>query len=309
MATTTKPPHRVFTDGTAGPYLLVAPEEFGPVVEALRREGVPFHIDEDAVFLNGLPALAVIDLGHDADVARVERLLGAVAVAGTAPARPGLPRKGLALRGEAGAMRELARRLDGALPAGWARRPDIEARLRKSAPDRTSVYCLVKAVPDENRPAAVLLRGRRPGHAAELYVSGVLPLEGREPFEPEQEDEAIADLRASLIEPLTHDLPIRLLAGTARAARPLDEGLSQAARERLRSFAQLADRQTLSEADLRRWSEFISQTHRDDAAVDLRLLGSWLEREDFAEPERRRLLDAYASGRRLLSAYDEGASP
>ncbi|MGO9464119.1 MAG: hypothetical protein ACLQVF_08170, partial [Isosphaeraceae bacterium] len=46
-----------------------------PVVEALRAQGIHFETDDDAVMLDGRPALSVINLGHDADVERVQEIL------------------------------------------------------------------------------------------------------------------------------------------------------------------------------------------------------------------------------------------
>ena len=71
-------PLTVSTDGTAGPYVIVTPEQFGAVAEALRTDGVRFHVEEDAVLLSGAPALAVIDLGTRADVSRIQQILNRV---------------------------------------------------------------------------------------------------------------------------------------------------------------------------------------------------------------------------------------
>ncbi|MGZ3356307.1 MAG: hypothetical protein ACXVBO_15820, partial [Isosphaeraceae bacterium] len=69
----------VSADGTAGPYVVATSEQLGPVAEALRAEGVRFQVDQEAVLLNGAPALAVIDLGMGADVTRVQGVLDRVA--------------------------------------------------------------------------------------------------------------------------------------------------------------------------------------------------------------------------------------
>ena len=52
----TDAPLSVSTDAwTTGPYVIVAPEQYGRVAEALRSEGVPFRLDPDAVLLGGGP--------------------------------------------------------------------------------------------------------------------------------------------------------------------------------------------------------------------------------------------------------------
>jgi hypothetical protein len=65
----------VSADGTAGPYITVATDQLGAVLEELRAGGIDFLVDEDAVRLGGRPVLAVINLGTGADVKRVEEQL------------------------------------------------------------------------------------------------------------------------------------------------------------------------------------------------------------------------------------------
>ena len=65
----------VSTDGTAGPYIIVAADQLGPVVHTLRDQSIPLQVDDEAVMLDGRPALMVIDLGQDADVERVQGIL------------------------------------------------------------------------------------------------------------------------------------------------------------------------------------------------------------------------------------------
>jgi hypothetical protein len=55
-------PLTVSTDGTAGPYVIVITEQFRPVMEALRADGIRFRVDDEAVLLNGAQALAIIEL-------------------------------------------------------------------------------------------------------------------------------------------------------------------------------------------------------------------------------------------------------
>src|SRR3954454_8641371 len=51
----------VSTDGTAGPYITVTPDQLEPVLQALRAHEVPVEVDEDAVLLGGMPALSLIN--------------------------------------------------------------------------------------------------------------------------------------------------------------------------------------------------------------------------------------------------------
>jgi hypothetical protein len=68
----------VHTEGTGGPYLMVANEQLEDVVEALRNHHVSHWVDEDAISLDGEPAVAVVNLGRGADVRAVQQVLDAM---------------------------------------------------------------------------------------------------------------------------------------------------------------------------------------------------------------------------------------
>jgi len=291
-----------------GPYVMVTPEQFGAVAEALTAEGVRFHVDEDAVLLNGAPALALLNLGIRADVGRIQQILDRVAAdleARGSRLRRSPTRNEMVVRGEYEAMQEFRRRLDEAAVGGWCRRPDVEERLRKTIPQRTSAYCFQKKIPAIGRQVAVLIQGRGPGTGKDLFVSGIVTLEGREPLNLEQHDQVMTDLRGSLIEPLARGLAVRILDYRAHVGPTLEEVLSHEAITKLRAFSAVANKGNLHPLDLRRWAEFIAQTHRDDAVVSPDLIASWLEEDGFGPALRDRLLAEYESGRGLLSAYDE----
>jgi hypothetical protein len=305
----TEAPLTVSTDGTAGPYLIVTPEQYVAVTEALRADGVPFEADLDAVRLNGAPALAVIELGRGADVRRIQAVLDRVSAdlqnRGRARRHPPPTWKELVVRGDRTAMQELRRRLAAMPVGGWTRRTDVEERFRKTLAERTTTYCFAKPAPPARREVAVLLQGRGPGEEQELYVAGVVPLEGREPLGPDQHDQVVSDFRATLIEPLVRDLNTRVLDYSVSRQPPLEDVLSPEALGRLRSFSAVASKGDLHQVDMRRWAAFIAQTHLDDSVIDLDLLAGWLEEDGFPPESRTRLMAEYEFGRRVLSAYDE----
>jgi len=65
----------IHTEGTGGPYLMVAQEQLEAVTDALSAHSVSHWVDEDAISLDGEPAVAVVNLGRSADVPAVQRLL------------------------------------------------------------------------------------------------------------------------------------------------------------------------------------------------------------------------------------------
>lgn len=143
------------------------------------------------------------------------------------------------------------------------------------------------------------------GNPGELSVSGIVPLEGREPFSLRDHDEVITDLRGTLIEPVAHGLPLRILVYLVRVGPALEDALSPEALARLRAFSDTANKELLHDLDLKRWTEFITQAHVGDAVIDPGMLAAWLAEEGFQEGQRDVLIREYESGRRLLSAYDE----
>jgi hypothetical protein len=301
-------PLKVSTDGTAGPYVIVTPEQLGPVIGAFREEGIGFHVDEDAVLSGGAPALAVIDLGSGADVERVQQVLDRVETdlrAKQRRRRRSPTRLELVVRGSVPGMQGVTRRLDTDRVEDWTRQPEIEARFQKTLPPRTRGYCFSKRVPALGRQVAVLMRGRGPGNPEELSVPGIVPLEGREPFSLKEYDEVISDVRNTLIETVAHGLPVRILVYRVHVGPALEDSLSPEALARLQSFAATANKGNLHPLDLDRWAGFIKQTHLDDATIDSGLLVAWLAEEGFQEEQRGLLIREYESGRRLLSAYDE----
>jgi len=60
----------VSTNGTAEPYITVTTQQLEPVVQVLQAQGIPFEVDDDAVVLDGRPALSITNLGHDPDADR-----------------------------------------------------------------------------------------------------------------------------------------------------------------------------------------------------------------------------------------------
>src|SRR5262249_55022632 len=227
-----------------------------------------------------------------------------------ATGRPGRSptRKELVIRGDPPAMHELRRRLDAASVGHWTRRSDVEERFRRTLAQVTSCYCFSKVSPTLRRAGAVLVQGRGPGEEQELYVSGIVPLEGREALDFEQQDQVVSHFRSTLVEPFVRDLNVRILDYRVHVEPAFEETLSSEALGRLRSFSAAANKGNLQPLDIRRWAAFIAQTHLDDAVIDLGLLAAWLEEDGFPQEQRNRLIAEYEAGRRLLSAYDEERS-
>ena len=65
----------IHTEGTGGPYLMVAQGQLGEITATLRAHNVPHWVDEDAISLDGEPAVAVVNLGRGVDVSAIQRLL------------------------------------------------------------------------------------------------------------------------------------------------------------------------------------------------------------------------------------------
>lgn len=306
-SSSTDKPLYVSTDGTAGPYIIVTPEQLAPVVEALRSGGISFQVDQDAVLLNGARALAVIDLGMEADVPRVQLILERVDTElQKSGRRRGVPtRQELIIRGDAESMQELLSRFAKGSQGGWERRSEVEERLLRTLPPGTIAYSFSKSIPTIGRQVAVLMQARGPGHPRELHLTGVVPLTGREGLDLGQHDQAVTDFRESFVNPLVEGLKVRIFDRGVSIQPTLDEVLSTEALTRFRRFVATANKNNPHELDLRRWSDFIGQTHLDETDIDLGLLDSSLASEGFGEKPRSQLIQDFESGRRLLNVLDE----
>ena len=65
----------VFTEGNAGPYIMVPLDQLEAVKAMLHDNQVPFWVDADAISLDGKPEVTVVNLGRGANAAQVQRLL------------------------------------------------------------------------------------------------------------------------------------------------------------------------------------------------------------------------------------------
>ena len=74
----TRKPLYVSTDGTAGPYIMVPVSQLAELRELLDKHRIRYSVEEDAISLDGAPEVAVVDLGHGADIGPVQAILDRV---------------------------------------------------------------------------------------------------------------------------------------------------------------------------------------------------------------------------------------
>jgi hypothetical protein len=304
----TNDPLKVSTDGTAGPYVIVTPEQLGPVVLAFREEGLDFHVVEDAVLLRGAPALAIIDLDQGADVEQIQGILDGVATALPLKERRGRrfpSHQALVVQGSTKTIQHLMQRLDVESVGHWVREHDVESRFRKTLPSQTVGYCFSKRVLSIERQIAVLLRAGGHGKPGGLLVLEIVPVEPGAALGPKDYDEVITDVQKTLIEPVARGLRLRTFTHSMPAGPGLEDSLSPDALARLQSFTMTANKAIPHALDMERWSSFIRQAHLDDALIEPEMLAAWLAEEGFQAEQRDLLIHEYQSGRQLLSAYDE----
>lgn len=105
---------------------------------------ISFTVDEDAVSLGGQPALSVVDLGHGADIVRVQEVLDGLAGRGRRSRRTDQPQLAafpdeLILKGEPHQVAQLRTRIQSSTPDGWRRRFDLEQRLQQMRAGRRDI--------------------------------------------------------------------------------------------------------------------------------------------------------------------------
>ncbi len=302
---TAEAPLVVSTDGTAGPYLIVTADQLGPVVQTLRDQNIPLQVNDEAVMLDGRPALMVIDLGHDADVDRVQAVLDRLnAERQGSRGGPHIPpsQEELIIKGTAREVEELIRRIESTPPEDWSRRTDIEKRIRKMRADREGTYCFSKRIGPDDQEYAVWVEPRGPG---ELQVSSIIPLRARQPLSIERRNEVLEDFEKSFVAPLVRGLKTRPIRYEPHTEPTLEDVLTTESMKRLERFSATVNKATLHPLDLQRWNSFVARTHLDNIVLDTSLLSTWLQRQGWPEPQRRQLVNEYEYGRSLLTGYDE----
>ena len=296
----------VSTDGTSGPYITVTTDQLKPVIQALQAQGIAFEVDDNAVMLDGRPALSVIDLGHGADVERVQEILdrliagwrGTSINAGAASSS----HNELIVRFESSDSTEVLRRLECALPPDWMRRPELEERMRKMRAMSAGAYCITKKFEPGLGEVAVWLQTRG---TKELYVPSIVALNARRSLTVEQHNQILEDFEKSFIEPLTHGLRRHVFNYQAPTEPTLEDVLLTDSMRRLRAFSATANKAMPHPLDLHRWHVFITCTHLENSVVDPTLLSDWLQGEGWPEGQRLRLVEQFEVGRAVLSVYDE----
>ena len=296
----------VSTDGLAGPYITVTTDQLKPVVQALQGQGIVLEVDDDAVMLDGKPALSVINLGPDTDVDRVKETLDHVVAGwrgksietGEGPAS----HNALIVRFDAPDSTEVFRRLESAPTSGWIRQPELEERMRKMRAMGAPAYCFAKKYDPGSGEVAVWLqtRGKK-----ELFVSSIVALNARRSLTVEQYNQALEDFEKSFIEPLTCGLRSHVFSYQAPAEPTLEDLLSTDSMRRLRAFSATANRATPHHLDLHRWHVYIARTHLENSVIDPTLLSDWLQGEGWLESKSRWLIEQFEIGRAVLSVYDE----
>jgi hypothetical protein len=296
----------VSTDGMDGPYITVTTDQLKPVVQALQAQGIALAVDDDAVMLDGKPALSVINLGHDTDVDRVKETLDQLVAgwrgksidAGEDPKS----HNELIVRFDDSDAAEVFRRLESAPTSGWIRQPELEERMRKMRATGASGYCFAKKFDSGLREVAVWLQTRGP---KELHVSSIVAINARTSLTVEQYNQVLEDFEKSLIEPVTSGLRSHVFNYQAFAAPTLEDALSTDSIRRLRAFSATANKAAPHHVDLHRWHVFIARTHLENSVIDPTLLSDWLQGEGWPESKSRWLVEQFEIGRAVLSVYDE----
>jgi hypothetical protein len=296
----------VSTDGTAGPYVTVTTDQLKPVVQALQAQGIALDVDDDAVMLDGKPALSVINLGHGADVDRVKKTLDRLVAdwrGTTIDGAEGLTSHNeVIVRFETPDSAEVLRRLESAPTPGWIRQPKLEERMRKMRSMGAGAYCFTKRFDPGLGEVAVWLQTRG---TKELYVSSVVALNARRSLTVEQYNQVLGDFEKSFIEPLTRGLKSHVFNYQAIAAPTLEDVLSTDSIRRLRAFSATANKAMPRHVDLQRWHVFIARTHLENSVIDPTLLCDWLQGEGWPESKSHLLVEQFEIGRAVLSVYDE----
>ena len=68
---------KISTGGDAGPYLMLPLQQLEDVLRLLKTHNVTFSVEDDAMQLDGRPAIAIVNFGRDTDPGQLQQLLDA----------------------------------------------------------------------------------------------------------------------------------------------------------------------------------------------------------------------------------------
>lgn len=71
----TKKPVDVSTGGDAGPYIMIPVQQVEDIRVLLDAHNIPYWVDEDAISVDGKPAITVVNFSRGVDRAAVQDIL------------------------------------------------------------------------------------------------------------------------------------------------------------------------------------------------------------------------------------------
>ncbi len=66
---------KVSTDGDAGPYIMIPVPQLEELKSVLDQNDVSYLVDPEAITLDGVPEIAIVNLGRHANSDRVQQIL------------------------------------------------------------------------------------------------------------------------------------------------------------------------------------------------------------------------------------------
>ena len=179
------------------------------------------------------------------------------------------------------------------MDASWYRAHEREKSI---AAKGRPMYCFVSIEPGFG--AEVWLSEQSTG----LRVANVVPL-SRSTIGYDEYNRVIAEFHQRFVALAALELGVEVHIGKAELR--LDDILSQKASRLLKSFTLEASRTVLDCDDVRRWSEFLSQVHRDGTSLPVETLEELLVGDEgLPEHIARDLAGRYNQGMQLLLTYD-----
>ena len=185
------------------------------------------------------------------------------------------------------------------LEAGWSRNLDGEEQVRGHNLEMISFSCASA----QARPAADLWLAKRSTTC--YYVANIVPAE-RGRLNHDEYNAILRDFYDRFASRSAQQVGARAVLGKTDVA--IEELVSEHAREKLRTFSQLANKSTGSShsCDQERWFDFLVTVHRERSNLRARMLERWfVEHDGWSEDVASDLAIEYETARALLTYYDQ----
>lgn len=203
----------------------------------------------------------------------------------------------LEFRGHRDQLGQLVQEIERRLTDGWERSYKRESEVAKTTAE--TMHCF-SCTETRVRPASELWLV--PKSDGTLYVSNIVPSK-RPSLTYDEYNSIVREFHDRFAGPAAAALGVRAQLGNPEPQ--IEDFLSPHTARLLFAFSRAANRSVLHPLDRKRWNEFLTAAHREEAPLSGSMLQRWLiEDEKWPEDKASDLVVEYEHAQELLEVYE-----